>query len=233
VKRSLTLTELAERHGLDVGQQDQLAAVLAKLATDEHAPTSVREPERALEVHLADSLVATKLEEVRGARTLADLGSGAGMPGAVLAVALPSCAVSLIESQARRCAFLGELIEVAGLTNASVVCGRAEEWRSGAGTQDVVCARALAPQPVVLEYAAPLLRLGGVLVDWRGRRETEEEQEAVRAASELGLEPAAVRGVVPYPRARDLNLHLFVKTSTTPERFPRRPGIARKRPLGR
>jgi 16S rRNA (guanine527-N7)-methyltransferase len=233
VKRFLTLTELAERHGLGSRQQDQLGAVLGKLASDQHAPTSVREPARALEVHLADSLAAAQLEEVRGAGKLADLGSGAGMPGAVLAIALPSCAVSLIESQARRCGFLRELIEVAGLANASVVCKRAEEWRAGVGTQDVVCARALAPQPVVLEYAAPLLRLGGVLVDWRGRREAEEERESARAASELGLEPAAVLRVTPYPHARDLNLHLFVKVSTTPERFPRRAGVARKRPLGR
>jgi 16S rRNA (guanine527-N7)-methyltransferase len=232
VKHSLTLPELAERHRLDARQEKQLAAMLTKLAGDARAPTSVREPERALEVHLADSLAAVELSEIRSAGTLADLGSGAGMPGAALAVALPSCAVSLIESQARRCAFMKELIDAAKLTNASVVCSRAEEWRAGAGTQDAVCARALAPQPVVLEYAAPLLRLGGFLVDWRGRT-TEEQREAARAGRELGMELAAVCRVTPYPRARDLNLHVFVKTSPTPQRFPRRAGVARKRPLGR
>jgi 16S rRNA (guanine527-N7)-methyltransferase len=177
--------------------------------------------------------VALELPELCRVRSLADLGSGAGMPGAVLAVALPGCEVRLVESQSRRCGFLRELLRAAELANASVVCARAEQWRAGLGAQEAVTARALAPQPVVLEYAAPLLALGGVLVDWRGRRDGEEERAAGRAAERLGLEPAEIRQVDPYPRARELHLHVFVKRAETPAGFPRRPGVARKRPLGR
>jgi 16S rRNA (guanine527-N7)-methyltransferase len=183
-------------------------------------------------VHVADSLVATELEEVRSATVLADLGSGAGMPGAVLAIALPDCHVRLVESQERRCEFLRALLDAAGIANATVVCARAEEWPAGVGAHDAVCARALAPQPVVLEYAAPLLRVGGALVDWRGERRIAEERSATLAAEQLGLELASVRRVEPYPEARDLHLHVFVKAKPTPERFPRRVGVARKRPLG-
>jgi 16S rRNA (guanine527-N7)-methyltransferase len=229
----LTPDELACRFALDRSQQAQLEALLERLHTDPRAPTAVREHQRALEAHLADSLVALDLDDVRRARTLADLGSGAGAPGAVLAIALPACTVSLVESQGRKCAFLGELLHDVEIPNARVICARAEEWEEGLETQEVATARALAPQPVVLEYAAPLLRVGGVLVDWRGRREHDEEAAATRAAGQLGLEPGEVRRVEPYPGARDLHLHIFRKRSPTPDGFPRRAGAARKRPLGR
>src|SRR5260370_1001444 len=74
---------------------------------------------------------------------------------------------------------------------------------------DVVVARALAPQTVVLEYAAPLLRLGGSLVDWRGRRARPEEDAAARAAAELGLRRVEIRRVQPFAGARDHHLHVF------------------------
>ena len=114
-----------------------------------------------------------------------------------------------------------------------MVCARAEEWRAGSEAHDLVVARALAPQPVVLEYAAPLLRVGGRLVDWRGRRDGAEEERGARAAAELGLRPR--RGASPsqpFAGAHSRHLHVFEKVGTTPPRFPRRPGMARKRPLG-
>ena len=112
------------------------------------------------------------------------------------------------------------------------MCARAEEWSAGIGCNDAVLARALAPQTVVLEYAAPLLRMGGALVDWRGRRDPSAEEAADRAASGLGLSRVETRRVMPFEQATDRHLHVFVKVAETPARFPRRPGIARKRPLG-
>ncbi len=192
----------------------------------------MRDPERAVDVHFADSLVALELDAVRAATRIADLGSGAGFPGLALAIALPRAEVALVESQRRKCEFLDRARTLAHLANASVVCSRAEEWRDGFDAQDVVVARALAPQAVVLEYAAPLLHVGGTLVDWRGRRSTEEERGAERAAAELGLRRLEIRRVEPYVQARDHHLHVFAKVEPTSPRFPRRPGVARKRPLG-
>jgi 16S rRNA (guanine527-N7)-methyltransferase len=232
VKRSSLLADLARRYSLSSGQERQLADLLGVIVGDRRAPTSVREGERAVEVHVADALVATELPELAAARSLVDIGSGAGVPGAVLAVALTGCEVRLLESQQRRCAFLVGLVEVAAIANAEVVCARAEQWEAGRERHDVATARALAAQPVVLEYAAPLLRVGGALVDWRGRRDPGEEQEADRAGGLLGLERRAVVKVTPYPQATDLHLHVWIKREATDERFPRRPGIARKRPLG-
>lgn len=181
---------------------------------------------------MADSLAALAINAVRGAARIADLGSGAGFPGLPLAIALPAAQVSLIESQRRKCEFLQRACAAAQVTNAQVVCGRAEDWSAGAAVNQLVVARALAPQAAVLEYAAPLLELDGTLVDWRGIRDRPAEEAADRAAAMLGLRRETVRKVSPYEGANEHHLHVFVKAEPTPDRFPRRAGIARKRPLG-
>ena len=209
-----------------------MRAILAAIASDEYAPTAIRDPDEAQRLHVADSLAALELEPVRAAREIADLGSGVGFPGIALAVALPSASVALVESQRRRCEFLERLCAAGSTVNATVVCARAEQWSAGVEANDLVVARALASQPVVLEYAAPLLRTGGSLIDWRGARVEADERAADRAAAELSLRRVEVLAVTPFDGARDRHLHVFVKTGATPARFPRRAGMARKRPLG-
>jgi 16S rRNA (guanine527-N7)-methyltransferase len=226
------LRETLSERELSDAQLSQLAAVLEVLERDEHAPTTVRTARDAAERHLADALVGLDFDELILARVVADLGAGAGFPGLPLAIALPVAQFSLIESQRRKCEFLARICAAARVENASVVCARAEQWAAGAAANDAVVARALAPQAVVLEYAAPLLREGGALLDWRGRREQGEERTAAAAAEELGLELREIRAVRPFASATDRHVHVFVKVGPTPAGFPRRPGIARKRPLG-
>jgi 16S rRNA (guanine527-N7)-methyltransferase len=225
------LEGLAGRYRLSERQVVQLATVLSGIAKDELAPTSVREPELAVDVHLADSLVALELESLRSAARVADIGAGAGFPGLPLAVALPQSQVRLVESQARKCAFMERMTDAAGIENAEAVCARVEEWPEGIAAHDVVLARAVAAQPIVLEYAAPLLSLGGALIDWRGQRDREEERVAAEAAEQLGLRCESIRRVEPYEGVRDHHLHVYMKVRETPDRFPRRVGMARKRPL--
>jgi 16S rRNA (guanine527-N7)-methyltransferase len=225
------LDPLGERYRLSERQLDQLTRIMWALAQDELAPTAVREPASAVDVHLADSLAALELELVRKARQIADIGTGAGFPGLALAVALPQSEVRLVESQARKCTFVERVEADAGIENVEVVCARVEEWPEGIGQHDLVLARAVAPAPVVLEYAAPLLRLGGALVDWRGRRDAGEELAALRAAEVLGLRREAIRRVTPFEGVRDHHLHVYSKVGETPDRFPRRAGTARKKPL--
>ena len=225
------LAGLAARHRLSTGQVTQLGGILMALASNELAPTTVREPEHALNVHLADSLVALDLKSVREAAQIADIGAGAGFPGLPLAVALPNADVRLVESHARKCAFIASVAVGSGITNVEVVCARAEQWSGGIRANDLVVARAVAAQPVVLEYAAPLLRLGGTLVDWRGRRDPGEESSAAVAAELLGLRLELIQRVQPYEGVRDHHLHVYMKVEETSERFPRRAGMARKKPL--
>jgi 16S rRNA (guanine527-N7)-methyltransferase len=223
---------LVARHGLDDSAAGRLDALLELLARDPGAPSSIREPAAALDAHLADSLVALELASVRSARAIADLGSGAGFPGLPLAVALPDARAWLVESTGRKCDFLARALRASATRNAEVACARVEAWEDGRGACDLVVARALAPLAVIAEYAAPLLAPGGALVAWKGRRDRAEERRAAAAAAELGLAPAKVARMHPFPAARDRYLHLYSKVSPTPERFPRRPGAARKRPLG-
>lgn len=223
---------LAERYGLAAQAEQRLGELHRILAEDPLAPTTIRDPAKVVDDHLADSLVALELDQIRSATALADLGSGAGVPGLPLAISLPEATVALVESAARKCAFIERAVAECGLANARTVHARAESWPEGLEAFDVVTARALAPLDVVVEYAAPLLMLGGTLVAWRGRRDREAEVAAARAAAKVGLEPLEVRLVYPYRGAESRHLHLMSKVSATPEDFPRRPGMARKRPLG-
>ena len=225
------LSALGERWGLAGSQTEALARVLELLRADPLAPSGVRGA-TAVDVHVADSLSALALECVAGARAVADLGSGAGFPGLVLAVALADAQVSLVESAARKCEFLQRLCAAAGVGNARVVCTRAEEWMEGIGEHDLVVARALAPLAVVCEYAAPLLALEGSLVAWKGAVSAAEAAAAERGAALLGLRREQVVRSEPYAGSVAHHLHVYRKVTQTPPAYPRRAGMARKRPLG-
>jgi 16S rRNA (guanine527-N7)-methyltransferase len=225
------LDALVTRYGLKAEAAGQLMALIVHLADDPHAPSTVVTPDAAVDVHVADALVGLEVAAVRDASVIADLGAGAGFPGLPLAVALPGARVTLVESNARKCAFIAAAADAAGLSNVEVVAARAEGWREGIGACDVVTARALAPLAVIAEYAAPLLCDGGSLVAWKGRRDAEEEQAAARAALVLGLALSEIRPVAPYTGADHRHLHVLRKIAPTPPKFPRRPGMARKRPL--
>ncbi len=225
------LAALAARLGLEQDAVRQLATFLEMLVGDPLAPTAVRDPAKVIDDHLADSLVALALEQVASARRIADIGSGAGLPALPLAIGLPQAEVEAIDSSARKTAFITRAIERCEILNACAVTVRAEDWREGLGRFDLVTARALAPLGVLAEYAAPLLRLGGALVAWRGRRDPAGEDAARAAAALLGLEVGEVRAARPYAGAEHRHLHVLVKVDETPSRFPRRAGMARKRPL--
>jgi 16S rRNA (guanine527-N7)-methyltransferase len=142
-----------------------------------------------------------------------DVGSGGGAPGIPLAHALPELEFVLLEAERRKCAFL----ELWAPPNTRVVWGRAEEqgtdWAGGA------LAKALAPPEVAAEWCLPLLREGGTAVLWVG--ETAEPGRVAAVAGRIASE---------LVQERD-GLLVLRKTGPTPEGFPRRPGIARKRPL--
>jgi 16S rRNA (guanine527-N7)-methyltransferase len=202
---------------------------LIEALADASAPTSVHDPANARDVHIADSLVGLDVPAVKEAARIVDLGSGAGPPGLVLAIARPEAEVVLVESVGKKCAWLERTVGALGLKNVRVVCARAEELREE--PFDVVTARALASLPVLCEYAAPLLREGGALVAWKGAVDPREDAGGLHAARVLGLEREEVRAVEPYPGSERRTLHVYRKVSPTPAGYPRRPGMAAKRPL--
>jgi len=230
----LRLEELAQLYALPPRAPATLRALLDLVQAEPTSITTVRDPERGVDLHIADSLAGLAVPAVCEACSIADLGSGGGFPGLVLAAVLPETRVTLVESVGKKCKFLQRAAETLELRNVDVVNARAEAWQGGLGTQDVVTARALAPLNVIVEYAAPLLVEGGTFVAWKGRRDPSAEADGVAAADIVGLEPAdsdpiPVETSIHGADAR--HLYVYLKVRDTPDEFPRREGMARKRPL--
>ena len=211
-----------------------LEPVIALLADDATAPSSVVEPREAWRVHVDDSLSGLGFAELAGARRIGDVGAGAGFPGLVLAAMLPDARVDLIEAIGRKCEFIQRAATAGAITNAHAVNARSEEWAAGDGREayDAVTARAVARLSTLAELASPLLSDGGVLVAWKGRRDPEEEAELERGSPRLAMELADVRTADPYAGSRNRHLYLLRKSGPTPEDLPRRAGMAKKRPRG-
>lgn len=225
------LDELCRRYELPDGAAARLEALLELVEREPASVTAVRDPAEGVDVHVADSLAGLLVGRLRSSRAVADLGSGAGFPGIPLAMGLPEAQVTLVESVRKKCDFLERAVAAADVGNARVRCVRAEAWAAGLGRQDAVVARALAPLGVLVEYAAPLLVVGGVLVAWKGRPETGEEADGDAAARVVGLERVEVVRVEPFAGVRERRLYVYSKVQETPEGYPRRVGMARKRPL--
>ena len=219
---------------LDEAQIAAITRVLELLETERASVSSVTDPGRAWKVHVADSLSGLEFDDLREAATIADIGSGAGFPGLVLAVALPGARVDLIESVGRKCDFIRRAIDAAGIANARVINARSEQLAATEGREAyaAVTARAVGRLSTLAELASPLLVDNGVLVAWKGKRDLEEEQQLANAAAQLAMRPEEIRHVGPYAGSEHRHLHLLRKAGQTPADLPRRAGIAKKRPRG-
>ncbi len=195
--------------------------------------TRVVDPAAVARLHLLDALSSLpRLDTAAPARAL-DLGSGGGVPGLVLAIARPEVRWTLLDSVGKKADALRAFAGALRLANVEVVNDRAESLGHGAAREsyDVVTARACAALPALVELALPLLRVGGALVAWKGPITDEELTAGGRATGLLGgSEPTVEAAGVPA-----LGDHRFVivtKAAPTPDRYPRRPGIPVRRPLG-
>jgi len=176
--------------------------------------TSIRDPDEARRVHVDESLAALDAVQ-RFEGPIVDVGSGGGAPGIPLAAALPDREVMLLEANGRKCAFLREAARE--FPNVTVVQGRAEEQETD--RFGVAVAKALAPPPVAAEWCLPLVAPGGAAVLYVG---PSADAPAVSRVSER-LGGAAVEETP--------GLLVLPKLEPTPPGFPRRPGVAKKRPL--
>jgi 16S rRNA (guanine527-N7)-methyltransferase len=197
----------------DVGDGHLLDRWLAEVVATPGL-TALRDPADARRVLLDDALRGASL--VAGEEgPIVDVGSGGGTPGIPLAATFPARPVTLLEAERRKCDFLERW--AAELPNLDVVWGRAEEQpleRYG-----VVVAKALAPPPTAAEWCLPLVRVGGAVLLWVGPSADEGAVAAVAQRLGGSLEE------------RPPGFLLLRKLGPTPPGFPRRPGVARKRPL--
>jgi 16S rRNA (guanine527-N7)-methyltransferase len=219
---------------LDAQQRAAITRVLELLRDERASVSSVTEPERAWRVHVEDSLTGLEVKELRAARRIADIGSGAGFPGLALAVALPRAEVELIESVGRKCEFMRRAIEASGIPNAQVVNARSEEIAVGDAREsfDAVTARAVGRLSTLAELASPLLRENGVLVAWKGKRDADEERQLANASKQLAMRPERILDVGDRAGSKHRHLHVLRKLGSTPAGLPRRAGMAKKRPRG-
>ena len=176
--------------------------------------TSFDDPAEARRVLLDDALRGVPLVDAETGPVV-DVGSGGGTPGIPLAAALPSRAVTLLEAERRKCAFLERW--TAELPNLRVIWGRAEEQPPE--TFGVAVAKALAHPPTAAEWCLPLVRDGGAVVLWVG------------PTAELARVAAVAERLAGRVESAEAGLLVLRKVGPTPHGFPRRSGIARKRPL--
>jgi 16S rRNA (guanine527-N7)-methyltransferase len=222
---------------LTEAQRRSLETVLELLAQERASVSSVVD-ERAWRVHVVDSLTGLDVPDLRSASRIADLGSGAGFPGLVLATALAQAHVDLIESVGRKTAFIAASAKAAGIGNAFALTARAEDVarqeppEGGRESYDVVTARAVGRLSTLAELASPLLKEGGVLVAWKGRRDGEEEHQMQRASASLAMAPEQILDVGHRAGSEHRHLHVLRKSAPTPPDLPRKSGMAKKRPRG-
>jgi 16S rRNA (guanine527-N7)-methyltransferase len=234
------LHRLAESHGLDPAQEEALAAYVgAVLAWRGGNVTGLGSADDIAGTLVGDSLALLGLPELQAAQapgaSWLDLGSGGGVPGIPLAVALPEVRITLLESIARKCAFLREAVAAAGAGDrVTVECARSERYAAGPPGREahgLVVARAVGPLATVVELAAPLLAPGGRLLVPTGEERAASELAAGEAAAArcgLRIERVAALSESPVPRSVCV---VAARSGDVPAWLPRREGRARTHPL--
>jgi 16S rRNA (guanine527-N7)-methyltransferase len=219
---------------LSAAQLDQFATYAAELRpwNERVNLTTITDPDEIATRHFLDSLRCA-LSWGEAPRSLIDIGAGAGFPGLPLKILRPELQLTLVESIAKKAAFLEHIVGLLGLSGVQVVVGRAEAaGRDPAHREryDVAVARAVAELRVLAEYCLPLVCVGGRFLAPKGGQVDAEVAAALAAIERLGgrlpaVEPVDIPGVEPR------TLVVVEKIAPTPSQYPRAPGVPAKRPI--
>lgn len=204
------------------------AQLLAK-ANERARLTGPLDPEVLMDEHFTDAMAALPMLPVN-AKSFVDVGTGGGLPGMVWAICRPDLSGTLIDSISRKSALLAEIALELEIGNVEVACTRSEDFASEPGRResfDIATARAVAASCVLAEYLSPLVRVGGLVIAFKGPAVRDELASGVKWRL-LGLSAPTLR---PYETAgKPRTLVIWRKTAPCPARFPRRPGLAEKKP---
>jgi 16S rRNA (guanine527-N7)-methyltransferase len=233
--RSKSLQLLADRFDLSGDQAAKLETLAASSVALEISGTAIASVEEALDVHIADSLAGLEVPAVKGAESIVDIGSGVGFPGLVLAAVLPGARVTLVDSVRKKMEAAGHLARQIELENIECVWARVEEI-SAIGSPareafDVVTSRALAPLTALVEYSAPLLKIGGTMVAWKGEPDPAELADARAAETALGFDAGKLEPTKPFKGSARRHFYVASKLDATPDKYPRRAGAALRKPI--
>jgi 16S rRNA (guanine527-N7)-methyltransferase len=223
--------------------------------------TAITDEDEFIEKHLLDSLAVIGRPELESARRIADVGTGAGFPGAPLAIAYPDKGFLLIDSLRKRTDFITTACAELGIANVQTLHARAEEAAINPPLResfDLVVCRAVGRLAVLCEYCLPLARVGGAVYAYKSESQTKEAKESAKALSTLGasteveiiptnespkptpMNPVHERSLstpssqTKEPKTAQSSRHIIMiinKESQTPTKYPRRPGAPTKSPL--
>lgn len=205
-----------------------LAAVGELTANAAINVTAIRDEAGVLSKHIVDSLYAAREIASLDARSVLDVGSGGGFPALPIAAVLPDVAVTALDSTAKKCRHIESVAAAAGISNVSVICGRAEESTELFGGFEIVISRAVASLGALLELTSPHCAVGGHVLAMKGERADDESHEAARAVEILGLEQC--EGVTyALPEGGDhRTILIYRKVRPTPPGYPRKWGAIKK-----
>lgn len=196
--------------------------------------TAITDPAAIQIRHFLDSLTCTLATGALNGLSVVDVGTGAGFPGLPLKILYPDMKLTLVESVAKKTQFLAAVVNELGLDDVTILSERAETiGRSEAhrGRYDWAVARAVAEMRVLAEYLLPLCRIGGHMLAQKGENGPAETEAASKAIQTLGGGPAQLYAVQLPQRDEQHYLVVIEKINETPAAYPRRPGMAAKRPL--
>jgi len=184
--------------------------------------------------HIIDSLLVDQLIDVKPKTTIADLGTGGGLPGIPLAILNPQSNFTLIDSVQKKIRCTEEFANQLNLSNVTGIADRLETIGKNKRYReqfDTVIARALAPLPILLELALPLVKTGGIFVAMKGPNYLEELIRSVNAMKKMEIERPAIKTYKLPDQMGERYLLIFKKDKPTPPNYPRHIGVPKKQPL--
>lgn len=187
--------------------------------------TSITDPEEIRIKHFEDSLAILQVLQLSN-QSVIDVGTGAGFPGIPLKIACPEISLTLLEATKKKVEFLKHIVSILKLKNVEIIWGRAEDIaKQKRESFDLAVSRAVARLNVLCEYCLPLVKIGGLFVAYKEEKVEEEVEEAKNAIAVLG---GNLREIKKFPLR---SLVIIDKIKPSPVKYPRRAGMAKKKPL--
>lgn len=193
--------------------------------------TSITEKEEAYIKHFYDSIQLEKAIDLNSVTTLCDVGSGAGFPSIPLKIVYPHLHITIIEPTLKRCNFLNQLVELLQLENVTIINDRAENMTNLRETFDIVCARAVAAMPILLELCVPLVKKDGMFIALKG---SSFHEEMIKSRNAIKLLDVKVNKIYEYDLLNNFGKHsiiIFSKEKNTNTKYPRKYSVIKNKPL--
>lgn len=227
------MAELLKDRGIELNDKTierfKKYAALLKEWNEKMNLTAITEEPEIVEKHFYDCLLPTS-HELLDEKLICDLGTGAGFPGMVWAIAYPKSVVTLVDATGKKCQFLNEVMSQLNLTNVIIINSRGEDMKSREHF-DIVTARAVAPLNVLLEVTVPLVKEKGLMIAMKGAKAQEELQTAKKAIQKLSLKVIRnEEASLPEEESKRYNI-FFKKEQKTEKKYPRSWAEIQKKPL--